>query len=202
MPSEHLLHLFDTIESRATGVAAFVGAGLAAGDDVVLFATSDHWKAIDERLQLSGGHVASAIARGRLTVLDAHETLDDLTKRGAIDPALFSTRVALAIPENPPSQNRGVRVYGELVDLLAEEGNLTGAVALERLWNDHLSSRSFTLMCGYSSTHFGHPLTRSALHEICACHSRIDTADDDPLGSFLIAHSRRSRQTPLDSIRG
>ena len=170
MPAEHLLQLFDTIEARAESLSAFVNQCLADDEDVVLFATADHWKAVDERLYLTGRRIGSAIADGRLMVVDACETLDEIMRRGEPDPVQFSACVARALPENGGSHSRGMRVYGELVDLLAEEGNFAAAIALEGLWNDLLNARRFTLMCGYCSAHFATPGAGSALRDICGCH--------------------------------
>jgi hypothetical protein len=181
------------MEARADGLSVFVNRGLAAGEEVVLFATSEHWKAVDERLHSIGHRVGSAIAERQLTVMDARETLDAIMKGGLPDRALFSACIARVVPENRGPQAPPIRVYGELVDLLAEQGNLTATIALENLWNDRLSSKSFTLLCGYSSTHFCGPLAGSALSDICKCHSGIENAADDSLASFLIAGSERRR---------
>jgi hypothetical protein len=126
-------------------------------------------------------------------VFDAHETLGGIMTRGLPDRARFSARIGSVVLER--CSHGRVRAYGELVDVLAEEGNFAAAIALERLWNDLLAERPFALMCGYCSTHFGNALASSALAEICACHSRVDTAPDDFLGTFLIAESRDSRHT-------
>jgi hypothetical protein len=194
VPIDHVVQLFDSAESRTTRLAAFVRQGLAAGESVVLFARSDVWKTVEGFLYSRGQCVGTAIARGQLAVFDAHETLDDLMKRGRPDRSRFSVCMARAIRDTRASRKTDLRVYGALVDVLAEEGNFTAALALEKLWNELLSSRVFTLMCGYSSVHFGNHLAGPALREICSCHSRIvESGEDDSLGSFLIADSRRPR---------
>jgi hypothetical protein len=100
---------------------------LADGEDVVLFATSEHWKAVDERLNSTECRVGSEIAKRRLTVVDARDSLDAIMKQGLPDRVLFSECIARAFPENRGPKKRPVRVYGELVDLLAEEGNFSTA---------------------------------------------------------------------------
>jgi MEDS: MEthanogen/methylotroph, DcmR Sensory domain len=193
LSAKHVLQLFDTIESRATSLSAFVNRGLADGEDVVLVATSEHWKAVEERLNSTECRVGSAIAERRLTVVDARDSLDAIMKQGLPDRLLFSECVARAFPENRGPQRRPVRVYGELVDLLAEEGNFSAAIALEKLWNDLLNSWSFMLLCGYSSAHFCGPRVGSALRDVCGCHSLIENDEDNSLASFLIRESERRR---------
>ncbi len=52
------------------------------------------------------------------------------------------------------------RFYGEMVDLLAERGDFKGAVDLESAWNRVLAHVPATVLCGYSSSHFGNPRHR------------------------------------------
>jgi hypothetical protein len=80
-----------------------------------------------------------------------------------------------------------VRVYGEMVDLLAAEGNLDGAVELEKMWNDLGERESFALFCGYSAVNFGNPVTTDALRTICRTHSHIRSDRRDVLAAFLVA---------------
>ncbi len=42
-----------------------------------------------------------------------------------------------------------IRVFGEMVDLLAERAQTEAAVKLEQLWNELARRRSFSLLCGY-----------------------------------------------------
>ncbi len=40
-------------------------------------------------------------------------------------------------------------MFGEVVDVLWEHGDKSGALALEKLWNDLLNERAFHLHCAY-----------------------------------------------------
>jgi hypothetical protein len=83
-----------------------------------------------------------------------------------------------------------LRIYGEMVEVLACEGNYNGASQLEELWNELSLEHSFTLLCGYSAAHFAGPDAGSALAIICCQHSRSFCERHDPLAQFLL-----SRQT-------
>lgn len=86
-------------------------------------------------------------------------------------------------------QRRGgrVRVYGEMVELLARDGNYSGALQLERLWNDFAAASPISLLCAYSAAHFAGPDAGSALTAICAEHTRAMWDGSDSLGQFLLS---------------
>jgi hypothetical protein len=54
------------------------------------------------------------------------------------------------------------------------------------LWNDLRARTPFTLFCGYSSEHFGDPLTAGSLRSICRSHCHAISHPNDILGSFLL----------------
>ena len=79
-----------------------------------------------------------------------------------------------------------LRIYGEMVDLLVAEGDVRGAHDLEELWNELGEREPFTLLCGYSTVHFGDPRSGGALRQVCQLHSHVHVHQRDILGSFLL----------------
>ena len=73
---------------------------------------------------------------------------------------------------------RRIRAFGEMVDLLCERGNPTGAARLEELWNRLARRRSFSLLCGYRIDVFDRDAQISVLPEICRSHSHVLPVDD------------------------
>ena len=67
---------------------------------------------------------------------------------GKPDPVLFEATIG-SIVERAARGGRTVRVFGEMVAVLWDAGNVTGALALETLWNDMASNRQFFLLCAY-----------------------------------------------------
>ena len=57
---------------------------------------------------------------------------------------------------------------------------------LEVFWNTLAAEESFTLLCGYSSAHFGDPRDAEALHRICRAHSRVESHPGDLLATWLL----------------
>jgi hypothetical protein len=90
------------------------------------------------------------------------------------------------------ANGKPLRIYGEMVNVLAAQGEYQAAHQLEELWNDLGRRNRFTLFCGYAASHFGDPRTAEALHGICDTHSQVLSSPQDVLGSFLL-HARRVR---------
>jgi hypothetical protein len=47
--------------------------------------------------------------------------------------------------------DRSIRGYGEMVDLLWQDGLAGASIELERLWNEIAKSHDLKLLCGYAS---------------------------------------------------
>jgi hypothetical protein len=183
--TEHLVQLFDDSESLGAAVASFLAEGLSQGDALLVVVGTDHWEAIAARLHDLGIAIPAAMASGQLTVRDAAATLNHFMHFGLPHRELFERSVGTVVRQLASGARR-LRVYGEMVDLLAAEGNFRGASQLEALWNELGERVSFTLFCGYSAVHFGDPRTADALLAICRSHSHVRSNPADILGSFLL----------------
>ena len=181
----HVVQLFDTSESLAEGVFTFVRDGLLDGDAVLLAITPQHWQAVSAKCRENGVDVDAAMAAGWLTVRDAAEALARLTHRGEPDWALFEHTVARLVHQLGANGTR-LRVYGEMVDLLAHANDFAAAERLESFWNRLAERERFTLFCGYLSEHFGNPRDTEALRHICQLHAHVQTDSRDVLGTFLL----------------
>ena len=191
--SEHIVQFFDTDESRADNVASFLDDGYQAGEPIVVVARPANWSLMTERLQLLGVPVQSAMANGSLVVRDANQTLDEISRSGSIDAAAFEAVVGQAVM-TLGRQGR-VRAYGEMVDMLAQRGELADAIKLEELWNDLGERASLSLMCGYSAAHFVSTGTHRALLEICRSHSGVQHHPHDPLANWLLTTAHNDSRT-------
>ncbi len=181
----HAVQLFDDGESLGAAVAAFLAVGWPAGDTLVVVATSAHWSAIAPRLEALGVPVAEAIASDRLIVRDARGTLDGFLHHECIDPDSFDATVGHLV-RTLAAHGRPLRIFGEMVDLLAITGDYHGAEQLESLWNRLGEDQPFVLFCGYSAATFGDPRSLDALRRICDTHEHVHSNPSDLLGSFLV----------------
>ena len=185
--SEHIVQIFDTTESLADTVSAFLHDGYRRGDHVLVVAKPKNWAAVSDRLEERACPVAAAIAAGRLVVLDAATTLAKFMRHGLPDAHLFSSVIGDLVHRLNAETGAGLTIYLEVVELLAEEGNFRGAQRIETLWNELGERCSFRLLCGYSAAHFVSPGADAALREICDSHSRVQANAADPLATWLLA---------------
>jgi hypothetical protein len=195
--SNHVVQLFDTDLSRAQNIAAFVAEGLAAGQRCIVVVRPETASAVEEQLQTLGVAVPDAIAGGRLIVNDAHETLRRISRNGTPERALFTHVMEPAVRALAGPQ--GLRACGEMVDILAQRGDLKGSIALEAMWCELAAQTPMVLLCAYSSVHFVSTATHPALIDICELHSHIHRDAQDPLGNWLLtaAHNRGGARSTL-----
>ena len=192
--SAHLVQLFDAPRSLADAVSHFLIDGRERGDQLLVMARASHWQLIRAYLERRG--VAVDDPSERLTVIDARQMRARMLRRGVPDPTRMHETVGelvAQLAEQPrvsadaaqPRRPGGLRVYGEIVELFAEEGNFEQAIVLEEFWNYLIEKHRFTLLCGYSAAHFADSSHMVDLQRICACHTRVRTQPSDTLGTWL-----------------
>jgi anti-sigma regulatory factor (Ser/Thr protein kinase) len=165
-----MVHYYDDDARFGDVVGEHLAEGLAAGERVVAIVTRPHLRAIEQRLE-TRVDVRSARASGMLETPDAMRTLELFMVDGSPDAERFREHVVRLLVEAGRDGTR-VRAFGEMVALLWEAGNVTGAIELEDMWNDLLRQEQFSLLCAYPTT----ALTRASLAEInqvCHLHSGL-----------------------------
>jgi hypothetical protein len=188
--SEHLVQLFDESESLIAGVSTFLFDAWKRGDHLLVIARASNWAMTAPELEAQGCPVPALIAEGRLIVLDAATTLAAFMVNGDPDPVKFQASVGDLVTRVCAESPHGVAAYGEMVDILAAQGNFRAAEQLEGLWNELSQACSFRLLCGYTAAHFGDERTASSLQAICAAHTHASARPLDLLSTWLLANRR------------
>lgn len=181
----HAAQLFDDHASLCRTVSAFLAEGCRQGETVLAVTTAAHWLSIEAGLIALGVPVAEAIAGEQLVVRDARRLLNLLRRCDRVDRVHFDLHIGRLV-RTLAEYGRPIRIFGEIVDLLAGAGDFEGAEQLEGWWNELARRQSFALLCGYSASTFGDPLSRGMLQRICGAHAHVHTAPTDLLGTFLV----------------
>ena len=195
-PHDHAVHVYADDRAISQELVRFVEDGLALGESVVVVAN-----------RLNRAAIAAWRAEHPpigdtdfLLVADASETLETFMVAGKPDPTLFETTIG-SILEWAARGGRTVRVFGEMVAVLWAAGNVTGALALETLWNDMASSRQFFLLCAYPEVLLAEaPL--SAVNAMCARHSDCSALGQMPQFAAATTATRSSSQRLLIPVPG
>ncbi len=144
---EHEVAAYADAAVLAARVADLVVCSLDEGVPVVTVSRPAHRVAVDELLDASGVDADRARRDGRLTTLDADESMARFMVDGHPDPDLFAGFVAALAPTDG---RRPVSAFGEMVALLWERGEVAAALELESLWNTALARHPVRLLCAYS----------------------------------------------------
>src|SRR5579871_1743348 len=148
-PVDHDVVLYDADEDLAEALRGYVAEGLERGEAVVVVATPDHANALEGALIASGADPAESRSAGSLVCMDAGELLSRFMCDGRPDAREFEAVVGGIV--RAAGAGRPVRVYGEMVAVLWDAGNVLAAIELEDLWNRLARSVPFSLLCGYRS---------------------------------------------------
>jgi hypothetical protein len=185
--SEHIVHLFDEPKSLVDTLATYLFEGWRRGDTLLVVARASHWALTSVELTARECPVDELVAAGRLVVLDAPTTLAGFMVNSEPDGEKFQRTVGDVVRRLCSESTAGLTVYGEMVDILAAQGNFIAAEHLETQWNTLSTECSIRLLCGYSSSHFGDERTGKYLDRICQLHTDSGAHQTDLLASWLLA---------------
>jgi len=169
----HRVTFFDEDRDLVADLADYFVSHLSSGGSAIVIATQSHRHDLSVVLEGRGLSTRSMEREGRYVALDAATTLAGLLDGGKPDPAHFARIVGglvqrlVAVPDQP------LLAYGEMVGLLWDRGDVTGAIALEDLWNELASAHSFGLLCGYQRSCLDSASLR-AVNDMCAAHDEIE----------------------------
>lgn len=172
----HSVHFYDQDEALILRLRSIICSAIDTGNSVLIVATPEHRKQLAAALMNHQQDAQGLEKDGRLILRDAHETLSNFMINGPPDRELFVASIGelLAIAKQTAwNSNHGLTVFGEMVAVLWKEGNTSGGLKLEALWNDLLSDRAFHLHCAYPRSLFADNGDAASIEAICDGHSHV-----------------------------
>jgi hypothetical protein len=167
---QHLVEFYETDASLAGTVARFLAPATTEPAAALVVATPAHRAAFEAALTASGVDVAGAVTAGSYVCFDAAELLASFMVDGVPDQASFQREVG-AVLERMTASGRTLRIYGEMVALLWEGGDVASAVALEDFWNEISLRYDFDLLCAYRLGSFDNEDDALAFRRVCEQHA-------------------------------
>jgi hypothetical protein len=171
----HAVRFYENKASLCRTVADFLGEGLALGHPGLVIATPQHRNALLSELRSRHLDVDKVQAAEDLLLLDARDVLATIMVDGMPDATRFMTHIPTAI-DRLARERRGctIRAYGEMVDVLWQDGLTAAAIRLEMLWNRLAMTADFSLLCGYAIGNF---YKDAGMRNVCAQHSHVLPAE-------------------------
>jgi hypothetical protein len=175
----HDVQFYENEEFLQTAVANFLADGVRVGQPIIVIATSAHRKAFAERMRSLGIDPDDLVHARDAIWLDARETLSAFMEGGRPSPELFEATVGNVFAKLVKNRRYViVRAYGEMVDLLWNDGKAEAAISLEILWNELAAKYSFSLLCAYSKASLSKD-TGHSVDAICGQHMRVLPSEFD-----------------------
>lgn len=168
----HVVGFYETDAFLVTSVRDFLASSLVDDDAAIVVATGSHRDSFGRALMKEGIDIAVAQRCGRYIALDAADALSTFMVESMPDAARFEATMGKLISRATEGP-REVRIYGEMVAVLWDQGNVAAAIALEDLWNDLATRHPFSLFCAYPLSAFTTAASTEPFRKICALHSRV-----------------------------
>ena len=170
----HDIQFYRTDAYLTRAVVDFLAAGLRAGQPLIVIATAAHRRAFAEGLRAEGVDPDELFSDRFVLWLDARTALSSFMEGGMPNRELFQATVGSVFERVLDKRSYLiVRAFGEMVDLLASDGNVDGAVMLEGLWNELASRYQYSLLCGYSVDRLFHEAGKDGLSRVLNQHTHV-----------------------------
>ena len=178
-PDSHIVQIYDSDDFLASGVALFAAQGLKQGEAVLLTGTKAHLGGIQRKLATLGVDFGSAVRNAQLTIADALAAVDAVLVNGMLDEDLFHAKATAAL-ERARADGRftGVRWWGEMSNVLYQQGNERAALAAEKLGDAATKDLGVRLFCSFHYDKFDARGYDGILRAVCCAHSHVIPAED------------------------
>ena len=181
MPA-HAAQFYGDDRELAASVRSFLAEGLPADGAGVVVATAAHRRMF--------GRLADGVM-----IVDADETLRGFLTGDVIDEPRFRAAakdlIWHAAGAGPP-----LPVYGEMVALLWDAGQVAQAIELEALWNDLIAGFPISLMCGYPARLLAPEYKdKRAVRRVCRLHTSVIGRPPGSAGAAAVREFPRELQS-------
>jgi MEDS: MEthanogen/methylotroph, DcmR Sensory domain len=171
-PGGHAVLFYSGGDELAGQVSEFLLEAIRGGGATVVIATPAHRESIAAALADAGSDVAARQAAGLYVALDAFETMDRFMVADWPSAASF-WRVISPIVARAAEAGMPVHVFGEMVALLWDFGQVNAAIEVEALWNELAAQFSCSLLCAYPADSVRGGQHQDALAEVCRVHASV-----------------------------
>jgi DcmR-like sensory protein len=178
-PKDHIVQLYQDQQFLNRAVCRFAAGAIANGEGVILVPTAAHWEAFRPRLEAEGVDVNAAQGSGQLTIVDADELLPRFMKDTMPDAPVF-LGLAADVIANARGEGRfpKVRWWGEMVNVLWEQGNVAASMSLEDQFDRLAHHHEIAIFCSFVMDNFNSEVHSRLLPRLGQNHSHLIPVED------------------------
>jgi DcmR-like sensory protein len=176
---DHVVQLYQDLEFYGEAISIFACAGLRKGESVIIVATNPHWKVIGPRIEANGFDLQGLKEQGQLTLLNADETLPRFMLEGMPDGDVFKEIAGdVILRARAGGRYPKVRWWGEMVNVLWEQGNTPASLRLEELFHELANIHSIAIFCSFLMDTFNKDIYGGPLQGVCRTHHHLIPVED------------------------
>lgn len=196
----HIVQLYQDKKFLSRAVCRFAASALAHGEGVILVPTSAHWKALRLRLEAEGVDTQAAQSSGQLTVVDADGLLPEFMRGSMPDAPLFMGLAADAIAKARGGDRfTNVRWWGEMVNVLWEQGNVAGSMSLEDQFHRLALEQNIAIFCSFLMDNFSGDVHARMLPRLGQNHTHLIPVEDYARLERAVANALRETVGPVQA---
>lgn len=177
-PCDHLVQIYESDKTFLNTLEGFAGDGFIRKESVIVIASPEHLRELDLRLYSHGFDVELLKSSDQFITMDAHEAASQIMINDWPDEQMFTSFVS-SLLERAQKDNRKVRVFGEIVAILWDQGHTGATVQLENMWHRLQHQNKFCLYCAYPKSGFTQDV-HASIDNICKTHSKVIDGDARP----------------------
>ena len=178
-PRDHIVQLYQDQAFLNRAVCRFAAGAIENGEGIILVPTAEHWEAFRPRLESEGVDVKAAQARGQLTVVDADALLPRFMRDAMPDAPIFLGLAADVIANaRDGARYPKVRWWGEMVNILWEQGNVEASMSLEDQFDRLAKHHEIAIFCSFVMDNFDNQVQSRLLPRLGQNHSHLIPVED------------------------
>ena len=175
--NRHVLQLYDNDHELLVALNGFARTAITSEEPLIVVATTEHLSALAKSLRLFGMDPDQLRLERKLLFADAGDTLARFMRGGMPDEGLFRESLDELVSATNASEvggdnKRPVKIFGEMVALLWEQGLHEATFTLEAMWTKACGERNLNLFCGYPRSLLADSQYGKLVH-ICRHHASL-----------------------------
>ncbi|HEX5188849.1 MAG TPA: MEDS domain-containing protein [Streptosporangiaceae bacterium] len=171
-PRDHLVLFYsqDTELTRSAG--DYLLGALRDGGAAIVLGTWEHRLSLARFLVRAGVDLSAARSAGTYCELDASDTVGTFVMDSHADPASFWAAITPVL-RRAADAGQPVRIFGEMVAVLWDDGQAGAAIEVEAMWNELSAQFPFSLLCAYPTAAVTGGGQSDQLADLCRAHSAV-----------------------------